>query len=95
MQVDRAGPLGGTGSGTGYGMGWWIWYGTPTSNEFVYDPGTFGAISWLDMERGIGGYVGVDDYTRPASNAVTTLVLANIIPLQQAAVDAARSAAGN
>ncbi len=95
MQADRAGPLGGTGAGTGYGMGWWIWYGTATNNEVVYDPGTFGAISWLDMERGIGGYVGVDDYDRPASNAVTTLVLGTIIPTQQAAVDAARSAAAN
>ncbi len=95
MQVDRAGPVGGTGVGVGYGMGWWIWYSSPVNNQVVYDSGSYGSISWLDMERGIGGYVGVDDYSQGPSNAVSTLALGTLIPLQQAAVDAAREAAAN
>lgn len=95
MQVDRAGPLGGTDMGTGYGMGWWILQGLPGSGEVLYDSGRYGSIGWLDMERGIGGFVAVDNYSQNPSAAVSTLVLSEIIPLQQAAVDAARAAAGN
>ncbi|NND69154.1 MAG: serine hydrolase, partial [Halioglobus sp.] len=91
MQVDRAGPLG----GPNYGMGWWILPGDANNTEVVYDPGAFGAISWLDMERGIGGYIGIDDYSQTNSGDVYALALATIIPLQQAAVDAAREAAAN
>jgi hypothetical protein len=46
------------------------------------------------MERGIGGYVAIDDYTREAPGAVYEMVLTQIIPLQQKAVDTARAAAG-
>jgi len=91
MQVDRAGPLG----GPGYGMGWWIQEGDAENNEILYDPGAFGAISWMDVERGIGGYVGIDDYTRVAAADVYELVLGTIVALQQEAVDAAREAAAN
>ncbi len=90
MQVDRGVAVG----GPGYGMGWWIVYGDAENNEIVYDPGAFGAVSWLDMARGIGGYVAIDDYSRANPGAVYDLILETIIPLQQAAVDEARSAAG-
>ncbi len=91
MQVDRAGPIG----GPHYGMGWWILPASADTTEVVYDPGAFGAVSWLDMERGIGGYVGIDDYSQVASGDVYALVLDTIIPLQQAAVESAREAAAN
>jgi CubicO group peptidase (beta-lactamase class C family) len=90
MQENRAGTL-----GTDYGMGWWLLPGDEENNAIVYDPGAFGAISWLDMERGIGGYVAIDDYTRTAPAAVFAEVLNKIIPLQQQAVDEARAAVGN
>jgi len=90
MQQNRAGDL-----GVNYGMGWWIVPGDAQNTEIVYDPGAFGAVSWLDMERGIGGYVAIDDYTRAAPGAVYEMVLAQLIPLQRQAVDAARAAAGN
>lgn len=90
MQVNRAGAL-----GVDYGMSWWIAPGDEQNNTILYDPGAFGAISWLDMERGIGGYVAIDEYTRADPGAITVLVLGVIIPLQQQAVDAARTAAGN
>lgn len=89
MQIDRAGDL-----GTPYGMSWWIESGDEDTSAIYYDPGAFGAISWVDMERGIGGYVGIDDYSRADPGAVYGLVLKTIIPLQQQAVDEARAAAG-
>jgi CubicO group peptidase (beta-lactamase class C family) len=90
MQVDRTSALG----GPAYGMGWWVNAADMENNEVVYDPGAFGAISWLDMERGIGGYVGVDDYDGEESSAVYGHVLGVVIPMQQAIVDEARLAAG-
>jgi CubicO group peptidase (beta-lactamase class C family) len=89
MQVNRAGEL-----GTDYGMGLWITPGDAQNNEIVWDPGLFGAVSWLDMERGIGGYVGIDDYSSDQAGAVYDHVLSVIIPLQQQIVDDARAAAG-
>lgn len=90
IQVDRAGQF-----GVGYGMGWWLAAVGPDDSLIVYDPGAFGAVSWLDMARGIGGYVAIDDYTRVEASSVYGFVLDEVIPLQQAAVDAARTAAGN
>jgi CubicO group peptidase (beta-lactamase class C family) len=90
MQVNRAGEL-----GVDYGMGWWINPGDETNSTIIYDPGAFGAISWLDMDRGIGGYVAIDDYTRRDPGSVYAMVLAEVIPAQQAAVDAARAAVAN
>ncbi len=89
MQENRVGDL-----GKNYGMGWWIVPGDTKNTTIVFDPGFFGAVSWLDTERGIGGYVAIDDYSGENADDVRDLVLEQIIPLQQQAVDAAR-AAGN
>lgn len=89
MQVNRTSEL-----GVPYGMGWWIVPGDEESATVYYDPGAFGAVSWLDTKRGIGGYVAIDDYTRENPGAVYSLVLNQIIPLQQQAVDEARAAVG-
>ncbi|MGB1141846.1 MAG: serine hydrolase domain-containing protein [Halioglobus sp.] len=85
MRVNRAGEL-----GTDYGMGWWINPGQDGEATIYYDPGAFGAISWMDLDRGIGGYVGIDDYSRTEPGAVYDFVLQTVIPLQQQAVDDAR-----
>lgn len=90
MQENRAAIL-----GANYGMGWWLIPGDAQHTTIVYDPGAFGAISWLDMERDVGGYVAIDDYSRTDPGAVYALVLDQIIPLQQQAVDAARTAVAN
>lgn len=79
--------------GPDYGMGWWIVPGDEENATIYYDPGAFGAISWIDAQRGIGGYVAIDDYSRTEPGAVYSYVLEVIIPLQQAAVDEARAAA--
>ena len=60
-----------------------------------YDPGAYGAISWIDVERGIGGYVAIDDYTRAAAGDPIGLVLGEIIDLVAAAVDEGRAAIAN
>lgn len=88
MREDKGGPL-----GTPYGMGWWII--TPEDGSaptLFYDPGAFGAVSWIDTERNYGGYVAVDDYSRVDSGAPVALTLGELIPLVESAIDMARAA---
>ena len=86
MRVDRGGVV--AEDPVPYGMGWWIRTETPG----VYDdPGAFGSVSFLDVERGFGGYVAIDDYTRTDAEAPVQLVRQEIIPLLQAAWDAAKN----
>ena len=42
---------------TGYGMGWWV------DREIgrITDPGAWGAIAWLDLDAGYGGYLVIED----------------------------------
>ena len=83
MRVDRGGVV--AEDPVPYGMGWWI----DTDNPGVYDdPGAFGSVSFLDVERGFGGYVAIDDYTRIDADAPARLVRRDIIPLLQSAFDA-------
>ena len=83
MRVDRGGVV--AEDPVPYGMGWWI----STDNPGVYyDPGAFGSVSFLDIERGFGGYVSIDDYTRVDADAPARLVRRDIIPLLQFAFDA-------
>ena len=83
MRVDRGGVV--AEDPVPYGMGWWI----NTDNLGVYDdPGAFGSVSFLDVERGFGGYVAIDDYTRIDADAPARLVRRDIIPLLQSAFDA-------
>ena len=83
MRVDRGGVV--AEDPVPYGMGWWI----STDNPGVYyDPGAFGSVSFLDIERGFGGYVAIDDYTRVDADASAKLVRRDIIPLLQSAFDA-------
>jgi CubicO group peptidase (beta-lactamase class C family) len=70
---------------TPYGMGWWI----SSVNENVYDdPGAFGSISFIDIGRGIGGYIAIDDYSRADPGAPVALVREEIIPMIQKIMDA-------
>ena len=83
MRVDRGGVV--AEDPVPYGMGWWV----HTDNPGVYDdPGAFGSVSFLDIERGFGGYVAIDDYTRIDADAPARLVRRDIIPLLQSAFDA-------
>lgn len=83
MRIDRGGVV--AEDPTPYGMGWWI----SIENPGVYDdPGAFGSVSFLDVERGFGGYVAIDDYRRIDADAPVRLVRREIIPLLQSAFDA-------
>jgi len=69
---------------TPYGMGWWI-----SSNEpgLYTDGGAFGAVSFLDVNTGIGGFIAIDDYTQRASGQGSAM-LSIALPLIQEAVRA-------
>lgn len=40
----------------GYGLGWWL-----GADGHIEDAGAFGAVPWLDLERGYGAYLVVED----------------------------------
>lgn len=82
MRVDRGGVVGT--DPVPYGMGWWI---SRDKADVYDDPGAFGAISFIDTARGIGGYVAIDDYTRIDSGAPVNLVRDQIIECIQSVID--------
>jgi len=86
MQVDRGGVV--ATNATPYGMGWWI----RSDNPGVFtDPGAFGAVSFIDVNRGIGGYMAIDEYGDAAdSGAPPGFFIGQAIPAIQAAWDAAQ-----
>ena len=86
MQVDRGGVV--ATNATPYGMGWWI----RSDNPGVFtDPGAFGAVSFIDVNRGIGGYMAIDEYGDEAdSGAPSGFFIGQAIPAIQAAWDAAQ-----
>ena len=72
---------------TPYGMGWWI----RSENPGVFtDPGAFGAVSFIDVNRGIGGYMAIDDYSDRDAGAPPAFFIDEMIPAIQAAYDAAQ-----
>lgn len=101
LQLDRTSGLPGNFTDFSYGMGWWI---SQTMPGVVMDPGLYGSIGWLDTERGIGGFVAVDDYSYSLFDALQNrerplappalLVIDEIIQFQQQAVDEARAEVG-
>ena len=62
MQEDRIGDVygGSTGSSelSGYGLGWWIARERP---GLVVDDGAYGATAWLDVGRGYGAVILIED----------------------------------
>ncbi|QFU76335.1 class A beta-lactamase-related serine hydrolase [Halioglobus maricola] len=87
MREDRGGEF-----GTPYGMGWFIDVPEDGSAPTLFtDPGLFGHTTWIDIERGIGGFVAVDTYSIGTSGPVRELVEAEIIAAVAAEVDRARA----
>jgi hypothetical protein len=68
-------------------MGWWI----RSDNPGVFtDPGAFGAVSFIDINRGIGGFMAIDDYSDRDASAPPQFFIGQAIPAIQAAFDAAQ-----
>ncbi|AQA18588.1 penicillin-binding protein [Halioglobus japonicus] len=87
MREDRGGEF-----GTPYGMGWFISVPEDGSEPTLFtDPGLFGHTAWVDIERGIGGFVAVDTYALGTSGPVRELVDGEIIEMIAAEVDRARA----
>lgn len=83
MRTDRIGPAY---DGTtfidelpGYGLGWWV---DPDDPSYVEDAGAFGAVPWLDVDRGYGALVLVERRSRDGRR-----LAAEVRPLVEAAVD--------
>jgi len=75
----------------GYGMGWWI--KAPKQGDSVYlydDPGYYGSISWIDIERGYGAVVFFEEYTGTAGRVGSGGVTSQLIPIIEEALDAVR-----
>ena len=70
---------------TPYGMGWWISSDAP---GIYTDGGAFGAVSFLDLNTGIGGFIAIDDYTRRDPGAPSAFLSQIALPLIQEAVRA-------
>jgi CubicO group peptidase (beta-lactamase class C family) len=91
MKKDRSGGLP---NGWGYGLGMYL--AAPTG--FPWHEGYFGSIFWIGDDRGIGGFIAVDDYSRTFLDHPfqTPSVLANseTILSHITAVDKARAAVG-
>lgn len=96
MRIDRGTPLGsrlaaldGVALGLGYGMGWWVEPREESEPNLFYDPGVFGAVSWIDTDRGYGGFVALADYTTDEASAAVNVIRDELIPLAAEAIDAA------
>ena len=72
-------------------MGWWIIPPKDGGSIYLYvDPGFYGSISWLDVERNYGGAVFFEEYTGVAGGVGSGAVINQLIPLIEAAIDAVR-----
>jgi CubicO group peptidase (beta-lactamase class C family) len=78
-------------NGQGYGMGWWIVPAAEEGSIYLYvDPGIYGSISWIDVERGYGGVVLFEEYTGVAGTIGSGGVTNELIPIIEEAIDAVR-----
>lgn len=90
MRMDR-GTVAGSGD-RGYGLGWWIVRPDEGEPYLYIDPGAFGAVSWIDTSRNIGGLVAIADYTVINAGDAHAMIVGELIPLVEDAYDAAAGA---
>ncbi|MCB1843152.1 MAG: serine hydrolase [Halioglobus sp.] len=76
----------------GYGMGWWIEppEDVDAAPTLFRDPGAFGALSWIDIERGFGGFMAIQSKALEDGSDASGYGSRELIPLLQAAYDAVR-----
>lgn len=90
MRTDRVGPMYGgtdirggaelTTGLEGYGLGWWVDGSNPA---YVENAGAFGAVPWLDLDRGYGAYLALESTARRGRT-----LAAQLRPLVNELVDA-------
>lgn len=90
MRLARTEAGGGSGS-RGYGMGWWIVPAEEGGSVYLYvDPGFYGSVSWIDIERGYAGAVFFEEYGGTSGQIGSGGVTRELIPLIEQAIDAVR-----
>jgi hypothetical protein len=67
LHADRTGEV--YGSDTGYGMGWWV----DRATGRLTDPGAYGAVAWLDLADGHGGFLVIEADAGTGSAFAATL----------------------
>jgi CubicO group peptidase (beta-lactamase class C family) len=75
----------------GYGMGWWTI--PPKDNGSIYlyvDPGLYGSVAWIDVDRGYGGIVLFEEYTAEDASMGSRGVIEQLVPIIEQALDAVR-----
>jgi CubicO group peptidase (beta-lactamase class C family) len=73
----------------GYGMGWWVSPPQEGGSIYLYvDPGFYGAVSWIDVERNYGGVVLFEEYTGSSGGVGSGGVVSQLIPIIEEAIDA-------
>jgi CubicO group peptidase (beta-lactamase class C family) len=77
--------------GVGYGMGWWIKAPQEGGSIYLYyDPGFYGSVAWIDVEREYGGVVFFEEYSGTAGGVGSGGVISQLIPIIEDAIDAVR-----
>lgn len=75
----------------GYGMGWWVRPASEDGSIYLYvDPGFYGSISWIDIEREYAGAVFFEEYGGVGGQIGSGGVTRDLIPIIEAAIDAVR-----
>jgi len=72
-------------------MGWWFEPVNETGSTTVFtDPGAWGSLSWIDTKRNYAGVVFFEEYTGTEATKGTGGIRAQLIPIIEQAIDAAR-----
>jgi CubicO group peptidase (beta-lactamase class C family) len=75
----------------GYAMGWWIIPPKEGGNAYLYvDPGLYGSVTWIDVEREYGGAVFFEEFTQTDFRVGNMGVINELIPIIEEALDAVR-----
>jgi len=86
MRLPRTEP---EGTQRGYGMGWWITPPVEDGSIYLYvDPGFYGSVSWIDIERNYAGAVFFEEYGGVGGQIGSGGVIREMIPLIEEAIDA-------
>jgi CubicO group peptidase (beta-lactamase class C family) len=73
----------------GYGMGWWLQSPEEGGDVTLFtDPGFYGSVSWVDVERQYAGVVFFEEYSGLSGSLGSGGVISELIPIIAQAIDA-------